>query len=352
MENSIVRYFKSGLVTGASLNFSTGNPIVRNSQFIENDLPAVASGANQSVALEFTGNYLYGNTKLNSNRPQINMGPSGSGITKILNNTIIGDRTLTKVGGVSVSTLLGVENHPQIEGNTIKDNRYGITVAGNNSSGSISNNILTDNNTEPVPANGGSGISLSGSGSQVMAIKVEKNQIRGSLWGITVIGTAQADFGGGSLGSIGENVFYNNGNGGQIYALYNNTPHPLSATNNCWRENELSDDAMVESVIFHSVDDSTKGTVNYTPYLCAQPMSTNDSNLLKSSIYPNPSNGTFTFDAAKEGNIVINDMSGRAIYSGIVIKGKNTISVKAKSGIYLLQYISDGKIQSNKLIIK
>lgn len=352
MENSIVRYFKSGLVTGASLNFSTGNPIVRNSQFIENDLPAVASGANQSVALEFTGNYLYANTKLNSNRPQINMGPSGSGITKILNNTIIGDRTLTKVGGVSVSTLLGVENHPQIEGNTIKDNRYGITVAGNNSSGSISNNILTDNNTEPVPANGGSGISLSGSGSQVMAIKVEKNQIRGSLWGITVIGTAQADFGGGSLGSIGENVFYNNGNGGQIYALYNNTPHPLSATNNCWRENELSDDAMVESVIFHSVDDSTKGTVNYTPYLCAQPMSTNDSNLLKSSIYPNPSNGTFTFDAAKEGNIVINDMSGRAIYSGIVIKGKNTISVKAKSGIYLLQYISDGKIQSNKLIIK
>ena len=40
----------------------------------------------------------------------------------------------------------------------------------------------------------------------LMAIKVEKNQIRGSLWGITVIGTAQADFGGGSLGSIGENV--------------------------------------------------------------------------------------------------------------------------------------------------
>src|SRR5690606_7995951 len=111
----------------ASINFSTGNPIIRNSQFIENELPAVGSGANQSVALEFTGNYLYGNTKGNTNRPQINMGPSGTGTTKILNNTIIGDRTLTRVGGVSVSTLLGIENHPVIEGNTIKDNRYGIT---------------------------------------------------------------------------------------------------------------------------------------------------------------------------------------------------------------------------------
>lgn len=352
MENSIVRYFKSGLVTGAAINFSTGNPIVRNSQFIENDLPAVGSGANQSVALEFTGNYLYGNTKGNSNRPQVNMGPSGTGITKILNNTIIGDRTLTRVGGISVSTLLGVENHPQIEGNTIKDNRYGITVAGNNSSGSISNNILTDNNTEPTPANGGSGISLSGSGTQVMAIKVEKNQIRGSLWGITIINTARADLGGGTLGSVGENIFYNNGNGGQLYALYNNTALPISAKNNCWREGELSDDAMVEEVISHSVDNATLGTVNYSPYLCALPLATNETAFSKNSIYPNPSNGTFIYDAEKSGNILVSDMSGRVIYSGIVTKGKNTVSVQAKSGIYILQYQSEGKKQSNKLIIK
>ncbi|MBU4538033.1 MAG: T9SS type A sorting domain-containing protein [Weeksellaceae bacterium] len=352
MDNSIVRYFKSGLVTGAALNFSTGTPVVKNSQFIENDLPAVASGANQGVALEFTGNYLYGNTKGNSNRPQVNMGPSGTGITKIINNTIIGDRTLTKVGGVSVSTLLGVENHPQIEDNIIKDNRYGITVTGNNSSGSISNNTLTDNNTEPVPANGGSGISLSGSGSQVMAIKVQRNKIRGSLWGITIIGTARADLGGGTLGSTGENIFFNNGNGGQLYALYNNTANPISATNNCWREGELSDDAMVEAVISHSVDNATLGTVTYAPYMCALPLSTNDSALSKNSIYPNPSNGTFVFDSEKSGNIAITDMSGRVIYSGIVAKGKNTVSVKAKSGVYILVHQSEGKKTSNKLIIK
>ncbi|MGV8915902.1 MAG: T9SS type A sorting domain-containing protein [Kaistella sp.] len=352
MESCTVRYFKSGLVSGAAITFSRGNPVINNSQFIENDLPAVSSAANASVALEFTNNYLFGNTKLNSNRPQINMGPSGAGITKILNNTIIGDRSLTKVGGVSVSTLLGSENHPQIEGNTITDNRYGITVAGNNSSGSISNNILTNNNTEPNPNNGGSGISLNGSGSTVMALKIEKNQIRGHLWGITIIGTAQADLGGGSLGSLGENVFKDNGNGGVTYALFNNTANPISATNNCWREGELSDDAMVEEVITHSADDASLGTVDYTPYLCAAPLATSDTSLAQNKIYPNPSNGTFAFEAENAGKISVTDMSGRIFYSGKVIKGDNTISLKAKSGLYILLFEANGKRQTTKLIIK
>lgn len=352
MDNCTVRNFKSGLVTGAAINFSRGNPVVKNSTFTNNDLPAVASGANQSVALEFTNNYLSGNTKLNSNRPQINMGPSGTEITKILNNTIIGDRTLTKVGGISVSSLLGIESHVQIEGNTVTDNRYGITVAGNASTGVIGSNILTNNNSENLPASGGSGISISGSGAIGQGIKIEKNQIRGNLWGITVISTASIDLGGGSLGSLGQNIFANNGNGGQIYALYNNTANPISATNNCWREGELSDDAMVEAVITHSVDTSTLGTVNFTPYLCAVALGTNDTSISKNKIYPNPSKGTFTFESEKSGNIVVSDMSGRNIYSGIVAKGKNNISLKATSGVYILTYQSEGKKQTTKLIIK
>ena len=185
-----------------------------------------------------------------------------------------------------------------------------------------------------------------------MAIKIEKNQIRGSLWGITIIGTANADLGGGSLGSVGQNIFANNGNGGQLYALYNNTARTISAKNNCWREGELSDDAMVEAVIVHSVDDENLGTVIYKPYLCANPLATNDKSLIRNNIYPNPSNGTFVFDAAQAGNIVVSDMTGRNIYSGVVIKGKNNVSLKAKSGVYIIQYESQGKKQSNKLIIK
>lgn len=352
MDQCTVRFFKSGLVTGAAVNFSLGNPVVKNSNFIDNDLPAVASGANQSVALEFTDNYLSGNTKLNSNRPQINMGPSGTGITKVINNTVIGNRTLTKVGGISVSSLLGITNKVQIEGNTVTDNRYGITVAGNTSSGIISSNILTNNNSENNPATGGSGISISGNGSVGQGIKIEKNQIRGNLWGITVISTASVDLGGGSLGSLGENVFSNNGNGGQVYALYNNTANAISATNNCWREGELSDDGMVEEVIFHSVDNSAFGTVNFTPYLCGIPLATNNSKLIKNKIYPNPSNGNFSLIAETAGNIVISDASGKVVFSGIVNKGSNSIMLKAASGIYFMVYHNGSNKESTKLIIK
>ena len=352
MDNCTVRNFKSGLVTGASVNFSRGNPVVKNSTFMNNDLPAVASGANQSVALEFSNNMLSGNTKANSNRPQINMGPSGPGITKILNNTIIGDRTLTKVGGISVSSLLGVENHVLIDGNTVTDNRYGITCAGNASNGTISNNILTNNNSENNPATGGSGISLSGSGAVGLGFKIEGNQIRGHIWGITLITTASADLGGGSLGSIGGNIFKDNGNGGQLYALFNNTPNAVSATNNCWREGELSDDAMVENVISHQVDDAALGLVNFKPYLCANPLATNTADLSKHNVYPNPRNGTFNIIAENAGTISISDASGKLIYSGKVMKGNNSVSLKAKSGVYFLVQESAGKKATTKLLIK
>lgn len=352
MDNCIVRYFKSGLVTGAAVNFSRGNPVVKNSTFIENDLPAVGSGANQSVALEFTNNYLSGNTKLNSNRPQINMGPSGSGVTKVLNNIVIGNRTLTKVGGISVSSLLGGVSKVLIDGNTVTDNRYGITVAGNNSSGTISNNILTNNNSENNPATGGSGISINGSGALGLGLKIEKNEIRGHIWGITVIGTASVDLGGGSLGSVGENIFKDNGNGGNLFALYNNTANPISATNNCWREDELSDDAMVEAVIAHVVDDAALGEVNFKPYLCAAPLASVETTNLRASIYPNPSNGNLTLSSEQAGNVVITDVSGKIIYSGQVAKGKNTISVNATAGLYFMLYQAEGKRQTMKLIIK
>lgn len=143
MENCTVRYFKNGLLTSSTIMFSRGTPVVRNSQFIENDYPAFSSGANQEVSATFENNYLYKNSKTNANRPQINMGPSGSsGITTVSNNTIIGDLAFSNVGGISVSTLLGIQNNVIISGNTIKDNRYGITIAGNNSSGKITNNII------------------------------------------------------------------------------------------------------------------------------------------------------------------------------------------------------------------
>lgn len=349
MDNCIVRYQKSGQSTGAAVNFSTGNPVVQNSQFIENDLPAVASGANQSVALTFQGNYLQGNTKLNSNRPQINMGPSGNGgTTKILNNTIIGNRLNNKVGGVSVSSLLGTTNNVLIDGNTISDNRFGVTVTGNNCSGTISNNIFTNNNVETNAINGGSGINLYGNGT----FKIEKNQIRGSLWGLTLVGQTTADLGGGQLGSTGENIFYNNGNNGTLYALYNNTANAVNALNNCWREGELSTDIMVEDVIFHQVDDTTKGLVNFSPYLCGLTAAVTETQQKNFRIFPNPSRGSFTVETAQAGNYSIYELSGKLLYSAVAEKGKNKVEISAQPGMYILVFISDGKKTSENIIIK
>lgn len=347
MENCIVRYFKAGLVTGGAMSFSTGTPTVQNSQFIENDQPAFSAGANIVVSARFINNYLYKNSKNANKRPQINMGPGGNDSIKIINNTIIGDRTMTVNGGISASALLGGVNKFRIEGNTIKDNSFGVTSSGATSTGIIKNNIIEDNNTITDPMLGGSGISLT----NAKDVIITGNQIRNNLWGITLIGSATSNLGDDT--TPGNNIFKNNGNGGTTYALFNNTANPVMAKNNCWRETELSDDAMVEAVISHKEDDAALGVVTFKPYLCYKTLAVNESLISKNNMYPNPSNGTFVFEAEKSGNIIISDMSGRIIYTGLVTKGKNPIAVrKAISGTYLLVYQSEGKKESIKLIIK
>lgn len=356
MDNCIVRHNVSGLVTGGAIVFGGGiSPIVKNSQFIENDLPALASGANITVSATFDNNYFYGNNKSNGNRPQINMGPGGVSGINITNNTIIGDRNLKMTGGIAASALLGGPNKVFIHNNVIKDNRFGVTVGGNTSSGIISKNIIENNNSQNDPMQGGSGINLIGSGtSSTMNIMVRENQVRGNLWGITLQGTAQANFGSDQVGkeNIGKNIFKNNGNNGTISALYNNTPNNLEAKFNCWREGELSTLAMVKEVITDKNNNPNYGTVNYTPFDCAESMAVNDVKNLKSSIYPNPSNGQFTLETEKSGNIIITDLSGKFVHSNIVEKGRNQLKLNLQSGTYILLYQSEGQKSTSKIIIK
>lgn len=350
MDNCIVRNFKSGLVTSGAMSFSTGTPVVQNSQFINNDLPALSSGANQTVALSSLNNYLSGNSKTNGNRPQINMGPSGNGTTKIINNTILGNTAYNKVGGIAVVTLLGDPNNVQIQGNTVKNNRYGITVSGNTSAGSISNNIIENNNAETNPMMGGSGIALTGSGSAVMNISIRNNQIRGNLWGVTLQGTSRANLGDDNL--PGGNIFSNNGNGGNIYALFNNTPNAISAKGNCWRENEQSTPAMVEAVISHQVDDPALGLVSFEPFNCGVVLATAEIEKLDAKIYPNPSKEMFFVEVAKSGNYILKDASGRLVMSGILVKGKNQIDVNVSPGIYFIDIQQGEKRSTSKMIIE
>lgn len=356
MDNCIVRYNVSGLVTGGAIVFGGGiSPIIKNSQFLENDLPALASGANIIVSGTFDNNYFYGNNKSNGNRPQINMGPGGTAGINIINNTIIGDRNLTMTGAIAVASLFGDPSKFLIENNIIKDNRYGITISGNTSKGLISKNTIENNNTQNNPAQGGSGINFTGSGtSSVMDIKVSENIVRGNLWGVTLQGTTQVNFGSDQAGkeNIGKNIFKNNGNNGTISALFNNTPNNIEAKFNCWREGELSTLAMVKEVITDKTNNASYGTVNYTPFDCALNMAVNDVKNLKSSIFPNPSNGQFTLDAEKAGNIVITDLTGKLVHSSIIEKGKNQLKLNLQSGTYMLLYQSEGQKSTSKIIIK
>ncbi|WP_312767917.1 right-handed parallel beta-helix repeat-containing protein [Epilithonimonas sp.] len=333
----------TNLASSAALALFQGSGhIVKNSQFLENSRAGINSGASGSVSIDIINNYFYGNNTDNGNYPQINMGPAGVDSTRVINNEIIGNRAILRAGGVSVSGLLGGTNRFRIEGNTIRDNRYGITHQGAGSTGIIRNNIIENNNTENNPNLGGSGISLTGTQNVI----VRNNQIRGNLWGITVLSNAIIDLG--TEEDHGNNIFKNNGNNGTTTAFFNNTSNTVNAIGNCWREDELSNDAMVQAVI----GSLNPNTVNFKPYNCAETLAVSDISRSKLTIYPNPSKNHFYLETENAGNIVIQDISGKVVFSSIVIKGRNEINTNLQSGVYIITQQSEGKKSNTKLIIK
>lgn len=331
------------LASSAALALYQGSGhVVKNSQFLENSRAGINSGASGAVSIDIINNYFYGNNTDNGNYPQINMGPAGVDSTRVINNQVIGNRAILRAGGISVSGLLGGTNRFRVEGNTVRDNRYGITHQGAGSSGIIKNNIIENNNVENNPNLGGSGISITGT----QKVIVRNNQIRGNLWGITVLSNAVLDLG--TEEDHGNNIFKNNGNGETTTALFNNTPNTLDAIGNCWREDELSNDTMVQAVI----GSQNPNTVNFKPYNCAEIMAVSDVSKSKLSVYPNPSKNHFFLETENAGNIVIQDLSGKVVFSSIVNKGRNEINTNLQSGVYIITQQSEGKKSNTKLIIK
>lgn len=351
MYDSEVSYQGSGSATSA-ITFSRGNPIVKDSRFIDNYQSAFGSGANQMVSATLIGNYLEGNGTANTNRPQINMGPGGTDSTKVIGNTVIGNRANTKVGGISVSSLLGLDNYCVIEDNIIRDNRYGISVAGANSFGRISGNIIENNDSENSPNVGGSGISIQ-TGGDSSYIYITANEIRNNLWGVTVIGGARVNLGSTdeNYPNPGGNIFSNNGNGGETYALYNNTAFPIEAMNNCWIEGaEELTEADVEGVITHETDNPNLGLVNYAEFGCGNSLSTGKGlTAFEFEIYPNPSTGTFTLQTEKEASFEIVNHLGQVVQKGNLSAGANKVSTTLQSGVYYV-VVNSGKAVANQKI--
>lgn len=351
MQNCSMSYHIAGTTTSAALTFSTGSPLINSSTFTNNVVPAFGSGANIESAPTISNNYLENNNTSNSNRPQINMGPSGNDTIRIIGNTIKGNPLLTMVGGISASSLLGNTNKVRIDGNTITGNRYGITVAGASSSGYIGYNIIEDNNTQNNPALGGSGISLNASGAATMNIIAEGNQIRRNLWGITLIGQARIEMGHAEGIAIiaGGNIFADNGNGGNTYALFNNTPNPVNAQFNCWIEGATSTPEEIENVISHQADDAALGPVTFDPFLnCVLEAASFENHRPK--IYPNPNSGRITIEIHENATAEIYSMNGQLLLSKNLVSGENTMDLDLPAGIYLMKTKFENAVATDKII--
>lgn len=265
----------SGVVQNyAAINLgSEALTTVRNCTIKDNVREGISGGANIASPLLFENNHLENNSYDSRNRPQINVTVGGAGTVEIIGNTVVGPFETTMNGGIAVANMMGISgtNKVLIEGNDVRGCRYGITTNGTMDV-RIIDNILIDNKYESNAMNGGSGVSIYNSnGGQ--KVYMSGNHIEGHLWGITNIGNVSGGTGPElNLGNLtegddynpGGNVFINNGNGGVLYDLYNNSPLTVYAQGNTWNV-EVQDEESIEKVIFHKKDNASLGEVIFMP---------------------------------------------------------------------------------------
>ena len=260
---------KSSSSGALSFNASCDNNIVENCYFIENQLNAIGNGASNPVGIIIRNCIFWHNTTDNRNKPQINLTVGGAYDVLIADNQVIGGQ-FTMSGGIGLSNMMGLGHTGMniIENNYIADNRYGITTIGSVDA-RIINNTMINNCYDPNPNNGGSCVSIYDSSSSAN-IYMEGNWMEGGLWGITVP-TGAPNI---NLGKVedpeaedynpGNNTFVNNGNSGVLYDLFNNGTATIWAQGNTWNVIEQTEEN-IEEVIYHQVDDPSKGLVIFMP---------------------------------------------------------------------------------------
>ena len=263
-------YFKNhdGLTAAALYFISNGAPsIIQYCEFHSCQKAAIGSAANASRPLTIKYSIFNMNSAANGNIPQINI--TAANPLVVDDNTVEGNPENTMVGGIGISNFMGYDADITIKNCRIKDNRYGIGIVGPAAKIRIENNLLIDNCHETNPMNGGSGVSLYDPYQQTEAM-ITGNHIKGSLWGITVIGCKDVNLGRIDVPQTdehynpGENIFLNNGNNGELYDLYNNSANTVYAQGNRWNVSEQTQE-QIETVIYHKHDNSSLGEVIYWP---------------------------------------------------------------------------------------
>ena len=272
-------YFTRDYCTGV-IDVFNSDPVVNNCYFMLNEGPAVCSAANGQSSPQILNCQLDTNVD-GINSPQINLGPGGNDTIRIVGNEIYTIYASWYVGGISVADIMGVgSTKVLLKDNIVKDNRYGYNQQGQTISSVIEGNQFIDNNHEDNPMNGGSGISIYGTSVNNKAI-LRNNLITGNLWGITAIYYHDIDMG--TEDDWGYNEIHDNGNGGVIYDLYNNSSCDLMAVGNNWGTSTYD---RIEDHIFHQPDDPSLGLVTFYPYVGSEGIDeTPDNNVLKDNLY-------------------------------------------------------------------
>ncbi|NNC82793.1 MAG: T9SS type A sorting domain-containing protein [Flavobacteriales bacterium] len=360
-ENFTIRY--SGVneqqhiaTNNAALEFFGGSPVVFFCDFQDNQGSAISTPSNIPCSPLITSCVFVNNNTENTNRPQINLGPSLPDVPTILNNVIVSsDGLYDQVGGIACASLFGDPSSYIVQNSQINMNRYGLAFIGGNIDATVYTSAFTDNDIQGDPLLGGSGINLNGTASS--SALLYDNYFAGNLWGITVQNDFQLDLGNPDItaDSPGNNTFSENGNGGVTYALYNNTPSPIPAVNNCWIEGQISLYEEIEEVIYHELDDASLGFVDYSFAQCAVGVGLEENTAQAMTVYPSPASSEIRVilpPAFQMGDIEIIDLNGRSIKTVQNVRSEMAIDVSdLEPGTYLISLSKDKEAVQQLILI-
>lgn len=238
------------------------DPTIKDCYFMLNHGSAISSPANGQSSPQIVNCDFDTNVTDNVNTPQINLGPGGNDTIRIVGNEIYTIMAQWYVGGLSIADLMGTgETKVLLKDNIIRENRYGYNQQGQTISSFIEGNQFLNNNHEDNAMNGGSGISIYGTSANNKAV-LRNNVITGNLWGITAIYMHDIDLG--TENDWGYNEIHDNGNGGVIYDLYNNSACDIIAIGNDWDAHSIE---RIEEHIYHKNDDPSLGLVTFYPFV-------------------------------------------------------------------------------------
>lgn len=322
--------FNNTAASSNAVNVFQSSPTIRNCYFYRNVGSAIGGGANILNSPKIIRCKLVENVSGNTNRPQINLGASTSDSILIVDTEITG--LYTMAGGIGIFPI--GSSFFRIENCQIKNNRYGIVCQNGTNRGIIKNNLIENNNIQNNPNLGGSGINFNGS---PVVVTVQGNTIQGNLWGITIQNLAKPNIGRLSpdTSNIGLNIFRNNGNGGQTYHIYNNTPDTIFAQNNDFG---VFDSLSVEATVFHKPDLSSLGVLVYSPWLM-QPLgfTSEFSETGVLHFYPNPALEFVILNPVpKDRTLQLISPDGRSVLLTTDEFGRFDVS-KRPTGLYIIR---------------